>query len=69
MKNRQENKEFWSNELYKKLELDKKTTDLLSYTLDVGYCEGYNTVLDAAEKVLSSEDYWKIVNYLDEHNC
>lgn len=69
MKNRQENKEFWSNELYKKLELDKKTTDLLSYTLDAGYCEGYNTVLDAAEKVLSSEDYWKIVNYLDEHNC
>lgn len=69
MRNRQDNKKFWTQELYKQLELDKKTTELLSNALDTGYCEGYNTVLDAAEKVLSSEDYWKIVNYLDEHNC
>lgn len=69
MRNRQDNKKFWTQELYKQLELDKKTTELLSNALDTGYCEGYNTVLDAADAVLSKDDYWKIVNYLDEHNC
>ena len=33
---------------------------------DLAYCNGYNTVLDAAEKVLSNEDYFKIVKQLEK---
>ena len=34
--------------------------------VDGAYCYGYNTVLEAAEQVLSQEDYWKIVNKIEE---
>ena len=34
---------------------------------DSGYCEGYNTVMEAAEDVLSPEDYKKLVDYLNEN--
>ncbi|MCY6352013.1 hypothetical protein OXV71_14635 [Bacteroides fragilis] len=39
---------------------------IISEVADLGYCNGYNTVLDAAEKVLSEEDYFKIVKQLEK---
>lgn len=39
---------------------------IISEVADLGYCNGYNTVLDAAEKVLSKEDYSKIVKQLEK---
>lgn len=39
---------------------------IISEVADLGYCNRYNTVLDAAEKVLSEEDYFKIVKQLEK---
>jgi hypothetical protein len=39
---------------------------IISEVADLGYCNGYNTVLDAAEKVLSEEDYFKVVKQLEK---
>lgn len=39
---------------------------IISDIVDLDYCNGYNTVLDAAEKVLSNEDYFKIVSQLEK---
>lgn len=39
---------------------------IISEIADLAYCNGYNTVLDAAEKVLSNEDYFKIVKQLEK---
>ena len=44
-----------------------KDSHVLTDVIDGAYCMGYNTVLEAAENVLSKDDYWKIVNYLNEH--
>ena len=33
--------------------------------VDAGYCEGYNTVMEAAEEVLDPENYQKLVDYLN----
>ena len=38
----------------------------LENVLACAWAYGYNIVLDAAEDVLSKEDYWKIVNKLEE---
>ena len=35
--------------------------------VDAGYVEGYNTVLEADEEVLSPEDYEKLIVFLDEN--
>nr|DAU49672.1 MAG TPA: hypothetical protein [Caudoviricetes sp.] len=39
---------------------------IISEIADLAYCNGCNTVLDAAEKVLSEEDYFKIVKQLEK---
>ena len=62
---RQEAKEFWSDYLYKDYYADEKIKSFLKQAIDSGYCEGYNTVLDAIAEVLPKESYWKVVNYLD----
>lgn len=49
-----------------KLQEDDINKLIISEIADLAYCNGYNTVLDAAEKVLSNEDYFKIVKQLEK---
>ena len=44
---------------------------IISYIADLSYCNGYNAVLHAAEKVLSEEHYFKILKQLkkEEQPC
>lgn len=35
--------------------------------IDLAYCEGYNTVLEHAEDVLSPENYQKLIDYLNKN--
>ena len=49
-------------------ELSKnEITEHLVHVIDCGYCTGYNTVLDACQKVLSKDDYQKVINWLEKH--
>ena len=66
MRGRLKAKEFWRDRVYHEHDLEIVMKDLLKDAVDAGYCEGYNTVLEAAEEVLSKEDYWKIVNRLQK---
>lgn len=62
--NRKKNKEYliaWFRTNSMPLLLDK-----LEESIDESYIEGYNTVLNAAERVLSEEDYMKIVRKLEQ---
>lgn len=61
--NRDHNKSLCMKRL---LELQHFNKLIISEVADLGYCNGYNTVLDAAEKVLSEEDYFKIVKQLEK---
>ena len=57
-------------EMYSKFIMNKLTTGfdrIAKEGVDAGYCEGYNTVLEAAEEVLSPEDYEKLVKHLNEN--
>lgn len=57
-------------EMYSKFLMNELTTGyerIAKEAVDAGYCEGYNTVLEAAEEVLSPEDYKKLVDYLNEN--
>ena len=51
-----------------KLQEDDINKLIISEIVDLAYCNGYNTVLDAAEKVLSNEDYFKIVKQLEKED-
>lgn len=64
MSNRQEIKEKGTELVFQ--ELRQCAFTAVESVIDSAYCDGYNTVLDAAEKVLSGEDYWKIVEYLNK---
>lgn len=64
-KARSESNTFWSDYLYKNCKVEETMKELFRQVSDFGYCEGYNTVLDAIEKVLPKESYWKVVNYLN----
>ena len=66
MRGRLKAKEFWRDQVYAEHDLEIEMKDLLKDAVDVGYCEGYNTVLEAAEEVLSKDDYWKIVKRLQK---
>lgn len=66
MRNRTESKEFWTKQMIKELDVEEKLEHMIKQSVDTGYCEGYNTVLDAAEKVLSAANYKKIIDYLDK---
>lgn len=61
--NRERNKSICRERLLKLQENDINKL-IISEIADLAYCNGYNTVLDAAEKVLSNEDYFKIVKQL-----
>ena len=57
-------------EMYSKFIMNELTTGfdrIAREGVDAGYCEGYNTVMEAAEEVLNPEDYLKLVNYLNEN--
>lgn len=62
---RQEVKQHYAEEFHRHLK-EEHVNYWLENAIDAGYCEGYNQVLTAAELVLSKEDYWKIVNKLEE---
>lgn len=62
--NRERNKSTCRERLLKLQENDINKL-IISEIADLAYCNGYNTVLDAAEKVLSDEDYFKIVKQLE----
>lgn len=57
--NREANKSSCRERLLK-LQEDDINKLIISEVADLGYCNGYNTVLDAAEKVLSEEDYSRL---------
>lgn len=61
--NRDHNKSLYMKRLLKLQHFNKLIISEVAY---LGYCNGYNTVLDAAEKVLSEEDYFKIVKQLEK---
>lgn len=63
--NRDHNKSLCMKRLLN-LQQDHFNKLIISEVADLGYCNGYNTVLDAAEKVLSKEDYFKIVKQLEK---
>lgn len=63
--NRDHNKSLCMERLLN-LQQDHFNKLVISEVADLGYCNGYNTVLDAAEKVLSEEDYFKIVKQLEK---
>lgn len=63
--NRDNNKSLCMERLLN-LQQDHFNKLIISEVADLGYCNGYNTVLDAAEKVLSEEDYFKIVKQLEK---
>lgn len=63
--NRDHNKSLCMKRLLK-LQQEHFNQLIISEVADLGYCNGYNTVLDAAEKVLSEEDYFKIVKQLEK---
>ena len=65
--NRGRNKSICRERLLKLQENDINKL-IISEIADLAYCNGYNTVLDAAEKVLSNEDYFKIVKQLERRN-
>lgn len=49
-----------------KLQEEHFNDRIISDIVDLAYCNGYNAVLDAAENVLSNEDYFKVVKQLEE---
>ena len=61
--NRDHNKSLCMKRLLKLQHFNKL---IISEIADLAYCNGCNTVLDAAEKVLSVEDYFKIVKQLEK---
>ena len=63
--NRDHNKSLCMKRLLN-LQQDHFNKHIISEVADLDYCNGYNTVLDAAEKVLSEEDYFKIVKQLEK---
>lgn len=67
VRGRQSSRRFWT-----KRKLDSKIQDIRDFinsTLDAGYCDGYNTVLQAYEELFGlDERYWKLVDYLDKVN-
>jgi hypothetical protein len=62
--NRKENKEYLIPKI--KGEFMEDLCNRIEEYLDFSYINGYNTALIAAEKVLSEEDYMKIVKKLEE---
>ena len=66
MRGRTESKEYWTEQMMKELKIEETLEHILRNCLDCGYCEGYNTVLAAAEAVLSANNYKKIVDYLNK---
>lgn len=65
MRSRTESKEFWTKQMMKELDVEEKLEQMIKRSVDAGYCE-YNTVLDAAQAVLSAANYEKLTNYLDK---
>lgn len=65
--NRDANKKCCKENLVK-LQEEYFNDRIISDIVDLAYCNGYNTVLDAAEKVLSNEDYFKIVSQLEKED-
>lgn len=67
VRGRQSSRRFWTQKI-----LNNKTQnikDFINSTLDVGYCNGYNTVLQAYQELFGlDERYWQLVNYLDKVN-
>ena len=65
VKTRDEALELWQKEFQENLKYH--ASDVLKHALDCAYAEGYNKVLQAAEMVFGlTENYWKIVNKLEE---
>lgn len=67
IRGRQTSRRFWT-----KKQLDDNISnikDFINRTLDIGYCEGYNTVLQAYQELFGLDKrYWQLVNYLDKVN-
>ena len=63
--NRDHNKSLCMKRLLN-LQQDHFNKLIISEVADLAYCNGYNSVLIAAEKVLSEEDYFKIVKQLEK---
>lgn len=68
LKSRQESREYYTKKFLENM--NDKASSMITYYIDGGYCDGYNTVLQAYENLFGiDERYWKLVNYLNENNC
>lgn len=63
--NRDANKTYCKERLLK-LQEEIINNRIISDIADLAYCNGYNHVLEAAETVLSRDDYFKIVSQLEK---
>ena len=67
VRGRQSTRRFWT-----KRRIDdniQEVRDFVNYTIDLGYCEGYNTVLQAYQELFGLDDrYWQLVNFLEKVN-
>ena len=61
---REENLEHLKKYFFERIK--EENDDLLNYVIGASWGNGYNLVLDACWEVLPREDYWKIVNKLEE---
>ena len=61
---REENKKHFIEYFLKTFK--EENDGLLKYVIDASWGNGYNLVLDACWEVLSKDDYWKVVNKLEE---
>lgn len=66
LKSRDESKKYHVKKLFENHSQD--INYWLENIVDAGYCDGYNTVLQAYEDLFGlDERYWKLVNYLDKN--
>ena len=65
---RETSRRFWQNKQFS-IDTQINIKNFINNTLDIGYCNGYNTVLQAYEELFGlDERYWKLVNYLEKIN-
>lgn len=65
---RETSRRFWQSKQFS-TDVQNDIKKFINSTLDIGYCNGYNTVLQAYEELFGlDERYWKLVDYLDKVN-
>ena len=63
-KTREETKDYFGTRLLQQIK--DYTAYPVKDNIDCAYCEGYNTVIEAAEECLPPEEYQKLIDYLHE---